>query len=78
MWEGVRQHHAEADLLFFAGGEHDVETGDPLVWWSARPWKGPDVGLGQARIYAFWLKPAHYLVTDGDYFRVLRLQHSHR
>ena len=29
MWEGVRQHHAEADLLYFAGDVHDIEKGDP-------------------------------------------------
>jgi hypothetical protein len=29
MWEGVRQHHAEADLLYFAGDVHDVDKGDP-------------------------------------------------
>src|ERR1019366_4215778 len=33
--------------------------------------KGPDGGLGQARSYAFWLKPAYYyVVTAGDYFTV--------
>src|ERR1039457_4606357 len=33
--------------------------------------KGPDGGLGQARSYAFWLKPTYYyVVTAGDYFTV--------
>lgn len=36
--------------------------------------KGPDAGLGQARSYAFWLKPASYLVTDGDYLTVWNYQ----
>ncbi len=36
--------------------------------------KGPDAGLGQARSYAFWLKPAYYLVTDGDYLTVWNYQ----
>ena len=57
MWEGVRQHHAEADLLYFAGDVHDTEKGDPLVLVECKAaGKGPDVGLGQARSYAFWLK----------------------
>lgn len=38
MWEGVRQHHAEADLLYFAGHVHDIETGDPLVLVECKPW----------------------------------------
>jgi hypothetical protein len=36
--------------------------------------KGPDPGLGQARSYAFWLKPAYYLVTAGDYLTVWNYQ----
>jgi hypothetical protein len=75
MWEGVRQHHAEADLLYFAGSGHDVETGDPLVLVECKAvGKGPDAGLGQARSYAFWLKPAYYVVTDGDYLTVWNYQ----
>jgi hypothetical protein len=50
MWEGVRQHHAEADLLYFAGDAHDIDAGDPLVLVECKAaGKGPDVGLGQAR-----------------------------
>jgi hypothetical protein len=71
MWEGVRQHHAEADLLYFAGDVHDVDKGDPLVLVECKAvGKGPDAGLGQARSYAFWVKPAYYVVTDGDYLTV--------
>jgi hypothetical protein len=75
MWEGVRQHHAEADLLYFAGDLHDIEKGDPLVLVECKAaGKGPDAGLGQARSYAFWLKPAYYVVTDGDYLTVWNYQ----
>jgi hypothetical protein len=75
MFEGVRQHHAEADLLYFAVGEHDTEKGDPLVLVECKaPGKGPDAGLGQARSYAFWLKPAYYVITDGDYLTVWNYQ----
>ena len=57
MWEGVRQHHAEADLLYFAGDVHDVGKGNPLVLVECKAvGKGPDAGLGQARSYAYWLK----------------------
>ena len=75
MWEGVRQHHAEADLLYFATELHDVVKGDPLVLVECKAvGKGPDAGLGQARSYAYWLKPAYYLVTDGDYLSVWNYQ----
>jgi hypothetical protein len=75
MWEGVRQHHAEADLLYFASDLHDVADGDPLVLVECKAvGKGPDAGLGQARSYAYWLKPAYYLVTDGDYLTVWNYQ----
>ncbi len=75
MWEGVRQHHAEADLLYFAGHVHDIDKGDPLVLVECKtPGKGPDAGLGQARSYAFWLKPAYYVVTDGDHLTAWNYQ----
>ena len=75
MWEGVRQHHAEADLLYFATDVHDVAAGDPLVLVKCKAvGKGPDAGLGQARSYAYWLKSAYYLVTDGDYLTVWNYQ----
>lgn len=75
MFEGVRQHRAEADLVYFGGNEHDIENGDPLVLVECKaPGKGPDAGLGQARSYAFWLKPAYYVITDGDYLTVWNYQ----
>jgi type I restriction and modification enzyme subunit R-like protein len=75
MWEGVRQHNVEADLLYFASDVHDVAAGDPLVLVECKAvGKGPDAGLGQARSYAYWLKPAYYLVTDGDYLTVWNYQ----
>lgn len=75
MWEGVRQHHAEADLLYFSGDVHDIDHGDPLVLVECKaPAKGPDAGLGQARSYSYWLKPAYYVITDGDYLTVWNYQ----
>jgi Type I restriction enzyme R protein N terminus (HSDR_N) len=71
MWEGVRQHRTKADLLYFAADVHDTAKGDPLVLVECKAvGKGPDAGLGQARSYALWLKPAYYVVTDGDYLTV--------
>jgi hypothetical protein len=75
MWEGVRQHHAEADLLYFADPDHDIDKGEPLVLVECKtPGKGPDAALGQARSYAYWLKPAYYVITDGDYLSVWNYQ----
>jgi hypothetical protein len=52
-----------------------VAAGDPLVLVECKAvGKGPDAGLGQARSYAYWLKPAYYLVTDGDYLTVWNYQ----
>ena len=54
MWEGVRQHLAEADLLYFAGDVHDIDKGDPLVLVGCkdggeraryRSWPGPQLCL---------------------------------
>jgi hypothetical protein len=54
---------------------HDTEKGDPLVLVETKAvGKGPDAGLGQARSYAFWVKPAYYVVTDGDYLTVWNYQ----
>jgi hypothetical protein len=31
MWKGARQHHAEADKLYFARNVHDIEAGNRLL-----------------------------------------------
>jgi hypothetical protein len=47
----------------------------PWSWWDAKTaGKGHDTGLGQARSYAFRLKPAYHVVTDGDYLTVWNYQ----
>jgi hypothetical protein len=33
-----------------------------------------DAGLGQARSYVFWLKPAYYVITGSDYLTVWNYQ----
>jgi hypothetical protein len=34
----------------------------------------PGTGTGQARSYAFWVKPAYYVITDGDALAVWNYQ----
>jgi hypothetical protein len=51
--EGVQQHHAEADKLYFAGNVHDIETGNRLLVESKAAEKEPDADRGQASSYGF-------------------------
>jgi Type I restriction enzyme R protein N terminus (HSDR_N) len=68
MWEGVHHHIAQADLLYFADDRHRVPDGEPLVLVECKNTgkTRPDAGLGQVRSYAFWIKPAYYVTTNGD------------
>ena len=34
----------------------------------------PDAGTGQAKSYAFWVKPAYYVTTNGDVIVVYNYQ----
>jgi hypothetical protein len=75
MWEGVNHHHAEADLLYFADGTHDLEKGQPLVLIECKArGKKPGTGTGQAKSYAYGVKPAYYVITDGDDLTVWNYQ----
>jgi hypothetical protein len=75
MWEGASHRRAEADLLYFADEAHDLEDGQPLVLVEYKtPGKKPGSGAGQARSYAYWVKPAYYLITDGDSLTVWNYQ----
>jgi hypothetical protein len=75
MWEGVNHHQAEADLIYFADEIHDLEHGQPLVLVECKALgKKPGTGTGQARSYAFWVKPAYYMITDGDTLTVWNYQ----
>jgi hypothetical protein len=38
------------------------------------PGKGPDAGVGQAKSYAYWIKPAYYVTTDGNLTSVYNYQ----
>ena len=67
MWEGVTRRTAEADLVYFLNAHHSLEDGVPLIVVEAKGSdQPPDAGTGQARSYAFWLKPAYYVTTNGD------------
>ena len=67
-WEGVHHRVAEADLLYFADATHRTTDGEPLILVECKaPGKGPVAGVGQVRSYAFWIKPAYYITTDGDF-----------
>jgi hypothetical protein len=74
-WEGVHHRVAEADLLYFADATHRITDGEPLVLVECKaPGKGPAAGVGQVRSYAFWIKPAYYMTTDGDFLTVYNYQ----
>jgi hypothetical protein len=74
-WEGVTRRRVEADLVYFADEHHTLQDGVPLVLVEA---KGsdqlPDAGTGQAKSYAYWLKPAYYVTTNGDVIVVYNYQ----
>ena len=66
-WEGVHTRIAEADLLYFADGRRSVDDADPLVLVECKSSdRAPDAGTGQARGYAYWIKPAYYVITNGN------------
>lgn len=74
-WEGVHHRVAEADLLYFADATHRTSDGEPLVLIECKaPGKGPVAGVGQVRSYAFWIKPAYCITTDGDFLTVYNYQ----
>jgi hypothetical protein len=67
LWEGVHHRLVEADLLYFADSRHNLD-GDPLVLVECKmPGSARDAGLGQAKSYAYWIKPAYYVTVSGDY-----------
>jgi hypothetical protein len=75
MWEGVTHRKAEVDLVYFADGRHSLTGGVPLVLVEAKgPDQAPDAGTGQAKSYAYWLKPAYYVTTNGDVVVVYNYQ----
>jgi Type I restriction enzyme R protein N terminus (HSDR_N) len=75
MWEGVARRRVEADLVYFLDERHSLEDGVPLVLVEAKGTdQAPDAGTGQVRSYAFWLKPAYYVITNGEVIVVYNYQ----
>jgi len=76
MWEGVHHRVAEADLLYFADDRHKLTDGEPLVLVECKNTNKthPDAGLGQVKSYAFWIKPAYYVTTNGEMLTVYNYQ----
>jgi Type I restriction enzyme R protein N terminus (HSDR_N) len=74
-YAGVQFRVAEADLVYFASECHSVTDGLPLILVevkdSSQP---PDAGTGQAKSYAFWVKPSYYVITNGDALIVYNYQ----
>jgi hypothetical protein len=66
LYEGGSRKRVAADLVYFADTEHSKE-GKPLVLVETkRGGRRLDAATEQARSYANSLKPAYYVVTDGD------------
>ena len=75
IWEGVTRRRIEADLVYFADEHHSLADGVPLVLVEAKGSdQAPDAGTGQAKSYAYWLKPAYYVTTNGDVVVVYNYQ----
>ena len=67
MWEGVTRKRVEADLVYFTDSRHSLADGAPLVLVEAKATnQAPDAGTGQVKSYAFWIKPAYYVTTNGN------------
>ncbi len=75
MWEGVSKRRVEADLVYFEGPAHNLDDGVPLVLVEAKAAdQPPDAGTGQVKSYAYWVKPAYYVTTNGDVIVVYNYQ----
>lgn len=75
MWEGVTRRHVEANLVYFQDDHRSLTDGVPLVLVEAKGSdQAPDAGTGQVRSYAYWLKPAYYVTTNGDVIVVYNYQ----
>lgn len=74
-WDGAKREMREADLLYFADETHDLKHGQPLVLVECKaPSEPAEAGFGEAQSYAYWLKPAYYVVTNGDALTVYLYQ----
>jgi hypothetical protein len=74
-YAGVQFRVAEADLVYFGSDCQSLTDGEPLVLVEVKDsGQPPDSGTGQAKSYAFWVKPAYYVITNGDVVIVYNYQ----
>ena len=75
---GSKPGHVEADLLYFAGPDRALKTGDPLVLVECKRFlkdeKAVQAAVDQAHSYALWVIPAYYVVTDARIISVWDFQ----
>jgi Type I restriction enzyme R protein N terminus (HSDR_N) len=74
-YAGVQFRIAEADLVYFATELHSANDGVPLILVEVKDSSQlPDAGTGQAKSYAYWIKPAYYVITNGEVLIVYNYQ----
>lgn len=74
-YAGVQFRIAEADLVYFTSESHSVTDGTPLILVEVKDSsQRPDAGTGQAKSYAYWVKPSYYVITNGDTLIVYNYQ----
>jgi hypothetical protein len=74
LYEGVSHKRVEADFVYFADTDHSKQ-GTPLVLVETKSaGHRLDAATEQARSYANWLRPAYYVVTNGDLLAVWNYQ----
>jgi S-adenosyl methyltransferase len=75
MWEGVIRRHVEADSVYFEDTRRSHTDGAPLVLVEVKGTDQPaDAGKGQAQSYAYWIRPAYHVTTNGNVIVVYSYQ----
>lgn len=61
--------------MYFATERRSLADEVPLVLVEVKDSSQlPDAGTGQAKSYAYWVKPAYYVITNGDVLIVYNYQ----
>jgi type I site-specific restriction endonuclease len=61
--------------VYFEDERHSLADGSPLILVEAKGTdQAPDAGTGQVKSYAYWIKPAYYVTTNGDVIVVYNYQ----
>ena len=75
LYEGVSHKRVEADLVYFADADRSPKTSTPLILVETKSASHKlDAANEQARSYAHSLRPAYYVVTNGDLLMVWNYQ----